>query len=110
MNFDLRGVKSQNYKVTLQVSEVTWSVLGPGHAGKARTWVTPEQLQRCGWLHVLWQAVPNSQRGSISSMLFVTVRCYTTKENDRRISLYSIHTNPQNSAEHCLGGQDQYIR
>lgn len=37
-------------------------------------------------------------------------KCYTTKENDRRIALYSIHTNPQNSFEHCLGGQDQYIR
>jgi len=43
-------------------------------------------------------------------LLLVTVRCYTTKENDRRIALYSIHTNPQNSFEHCLGGQDQYIR
>jgi len=25
---------------------------------------TPDQLQRCGWPHLLWQAVPDSRCGS----------------------------------------------
>jgi hypothetical protein len=37
-------------------------------------------------------------------------RCYITKENDRPVPLYSIHANPCNSNEQCVGGRDQYIR
>lgn len=43
--------------------------------------------------------------------IFVFIyRCYLTKENDRQVPLYSIHANPSNSNEHCVGGRDQYIR
>ncbi|XP_041372422.1 DDB1- and CUL4-associated factor 8-like isoform X2 [Gigantopelta aegis] len=34
----------------------------------------------------------------------------TTKENDRKVALYSIHSNPSNSFEYCVGGRDHYIR
>lgn len=37
-------------------------------------------------------------------------RLVTTKENDRKIALYSIHSNPCNSYEFCVGGRDHYIR
>jgi len=36
-NNNLPDIKSKNYKVTLHLSKVTWSALGPGNAGKART-------------------------------------------------------------------------
>lgn len=41
---------------------------------------------------------------------FLLFRLYTTKENNRFIALYSIHANPFNAFEHCVGGRDQYIR
>lgn len=34
----------------------------------------------------------------------------TTKENDKKVSIYSIHSNPINSSEFCLGGRDHFIR
>ncbi|XP_067674843.1 DDB1- and CUL4-associated factor 8-like [Haliotis asinina] len=34
----------------------------------------------------------------------------TTKENDRKVALYSIHSNPRNSFEFCVGGRDHFIR
>ena len=55
-----------NYKVTLQLNKVTWSALGPGNADKLRLEPMPEQLQRCGWPHLLWQAVPNGRCSSSS--------------------------------------------
>lgn len=33
-----------------------------------------------------------------------------TKEGDKRIPLYSIHSNPGNSFEFCVGGRDHFIR
>lgn len=33
-----------------------------------------------------------------------------TKENDTKVALYSIHSNPVNSYEFCTGGRDHYIR
>ncbi|XP_060578211.1 DDB1- and CUL4-associated factor 8-like, partial [Ruditapes philippinarum] len=34
----------------------------------------------------------------------------TTKENDKKVSIYSIHSNPINSNEFCLGGRDHFVR
>ncbi|XP_076438642.1 DDB1- and CUL4-associated factor 8-like isoform X2 [Babylonia areolata] len=33
-----------------------------------------------------------------------------TKENDMKVALYSIHSNPVNPFEFCTGGRDHYIR
>lgn len=33
-----------------------------------------------------------------------------TKENDKKVPLYSIHSNPVNSFEFCVGGRDHYLR
>ncbi|KAH3715481.1 hypothetical protein DPMN_058192 [Dreissena polymorpha] len=34
----------------------------------------------------------------------------TTKENEKKVSIYSIHSNPVNSNEFCLGGRDNFVR
>ncbi|KAL5019635.1 hypothetical protein ScPMuIL_002527 [Solemya velum] len=34
----------------------------------------------------------------------------TTKENDKKVPLYSIHSNPSNSCQFCVGGRDHFIR
>ncbi|CAG5115618.1 unnamed protein product [Candidula unifasciata] len=34
----------------------------------------------------------------------------TTKENDKKVPLYSIHSNPCDSRQFCVGGRDHYIR
>ena len=33
-----------------------------------------------------------------------------TKENSRRVELYSIHTNPFKSFEFCVAGRDHFVR
>ncbi|XP_033757845.1 DDB1- and CUL4-associated factor 8-like [Pecten maximus] len=33
-----------------------------------------------------------------------------TKEGEKKVPLYSIHSNPANSMEFCVGGRDHYIR
>ncbi|KAL3885744.1 hypothetical protein ACJMK2_025787 [Sinanodonta woodiana] len=33
-----------------------------------------------------------------------------TKEYDKKVALYSVHSNPCNSFEFCVGGRDHYIR
>ena len=44
--------------------------------------------------------------------LFHTLCCRlcVTKENDRKVPLYSIHTHPIHTHEFCVGGRDPYIR
>ncbi|KAL8625325.1 hypothetical protein ACOMHN_044468 [Nucella lapillus] len=37
-------------------------------------------------------------------------RLVTTKENDSKVPLYSIHSNPSNPFEFCTGGRDPYVR
>lgn len=37
-------------------------------------------------------------------------RLVTTKENEKKVPLYSIHSNPTNSNQFCVGGRDHYIR
>lgn len=34
----------------------------------------------------------------------------TTKEKGKKVAMYSIHTNPCNSFEFCVGGRDHYVR
>ena len=34
----------------------------------------------------------------------------TTKEKGKKVAMYSIHANPCNSFEFCVGGRDHYIR
>jgi WD repeat-containing protein 42A len=62
---------------------------------------SPHVFYSCGEDGVVFQIDLRQERPN---------KCYTTKENDRRIALYSIHSNPLNSYEHCVGGRDQYIR
>lgn len=38
------------------------------------------------------------------------VRLCTTEENGRYVALYSVHVNPFNCHEYCVGGRDPYIR
>ena len=37
-------------------------------------------------------------------------RLVTTKEKGKKVAMYSIHTNPCNSFEFCVGGRDHYVR
>lgn len=34
----------------------------------------------------------------------------TTKDKGKKVAMYSIHSNPRNSFEFCVGGRDHYIR
>jgi len=38
------------------------------------------------------------------------VRLCVTKENSRRVELYSVHTNPFKSFEFCVAGRDSIVR
>lgn len=37
-------------------------------------------------------------------------RLVTAKENDKKVPLYSIHSNPADSNQFCVGGRDNFIR
>ena len=54
---------------------------------------------------IIWQQKPKFE------IYFNThFRLAITKEGDKKIPLYSIHSNPANSYEFCVGGRDHYIR
>ncbi|CAL1531774.1 unnamed protein product [Lymnaea stagnalis] len=38
------------------------------------------------------------------------LKLVTTKENEKKVPLYSIHSNPCDSRQFCVGGRDHYIR
>ena len=40
----------------------------------------------------------------------VCIRLCVTKENSRRVELYSVHANPFKSFEFCVAGRDHFVR
>ena len=44
------------------------------------------------------------------SVFDVYARLCVTKENSRRVELYSVHTNPFKSFEFCVAGRDHFVR
>jgi len=42
--------------------------------------------------------------------LLYVIRLCVTKENSRRVELYSVHSNPFKSFEFCVAGRDHFVR
>ncbi|XP_064651323.1 DDB1- and CUL4-associated factor 8-like [Lineus longissimus] len=62
---------------------------------------SPHEFLSCGEDAVTFQIDLRQEKAN---------KLHLTKEGDRKIALYSIHSNPSNSYEFCVGGRDHYIR
>ncbi|XP_052803947.1 DDB1- and CUL4-associated factor 8-like [Mya arenaria] len=60
--------------------------------------------------HIILSAGEDAVTFEIDLRLDKPNKLVTTKEADKKVSIYSIHSNPADSNEFCLGGRDHYVR
>ncbi|KAL4229253.1 DDB1- and CUL4-associated factor 8 [Mactra antiquata] len=60
--------------------------------------------------HVLLSAGEDAVTYEIDLRQDKANKIVTTKEKDKKVPIYSIHSNPVNSNEFCVGGRDHFIR
>ena len=67
-------------------------------------------LNRHRGYSVSWVQMTGFSGNVAHTCVFLFYRLVTTKEKGKKVAMYSIHSNPCNSFEFCVGGRDHFIR